>query len=455
MTYDLLGIGLGPFNLGLAALSADISRFTTCFIDQQEEFNWHPGLLLPGARLQVPFYADLVTLVQPTSRFSWFSFLQAKQRLFRFGVQDNPFPFRREYNEYGQWVAAQLRNLHWNKRCESVTYDESEEAYNVHVLDLKTGAQETFHAKQLVIGIGSTPYWPTCVDTVIKKEQSPTKVYLSRDKNPSAPFIFHASDYLFNKAKLTTASHITIIGSGQSAAEIFQDILNELPDCPLSWITRSPRFFPMEATPAAFELSSPDYREHFYNLPPAMKEFILAGQDALYKGINANLLSTIYQQLYDRSLGVPGVQASLMPNCELVAVEKYPVKEIQPPRPLSPFKLACIFRHLETDKTFQHTTDALILATGYQETPPTFLDNVKDRINYCPSGKFDVSRDYSITTDKSIFVQNADLHSHGFAASDLSFGPYRNAVILNAILGYDHYRLEKQTTFQHFNPGSD
>jgi lysine N6-hydroxylase len=186
-----------------------------------------------------------------------------------------------------------------------------------------------------------------------------------------------------------------------------------------------------------------------------MKEFILAGQDALYKGINSNLLSTIYQQLYDRSLGAPGVQASLMPNCELVAVEKSPVKENQPPRPLSPFKLTCIFRHLETDKTFQQTTDALILATGYQETPPTFLHNVKDRINYCPSGKFDVSRDYSITTDKSVFVQNADLHSHGFAASDLSFGPYRNAVILNTILGYDHYRLEKQTTFQHFNPGSD
>ena len=87
MTFDLIGIGLGPFNLGLAALCHDIPSLSTAFIEQKDSFDWHPGLLLPGARLQVPFYADLVTLVQPTSRFSWFSFLQASGRMFRFVLQ--------------------------------------------------------------------------------------------------------------------------------------------------------------------------------------------------------------------------------------------------------------------------------------------------------------------------------------------------------------------------------
>lgn len=478
MIYDLLGIGLGPFNLGLAALSSDISRFSSCFIDEQPSFNWHPGLLLPGARLQVPFYADLVTLVQPTSRFSWFAFLQAKQRLFRFGVQDNPFPLRREYNEYGQWVAAQLRHLYWGRRCESVTYNDYLQVYGVRVLDVKTGIRETFHAKHLVIGIGSTPFWPFCLETFAKKIQSPTNHNLPSNQNlsandfvqnqpaqPNLPLIFHAADYLFNKPHLTPSRHITILGSGQSAAEIFQDMLNELPDCSLSWITRSPRFFPMETTPAAFEMSSPDYREHFYDLPPAMKEFILAGQDALYKGINSTLLTAIYQQLYERSLTNPTAAASLMPNCELVAVQSNTAsnqKNIQ--KNISGYvkttnerhsnTITCTFRHLETDQAFNHHTDALILATGYTPSPPTFLDPVRSRINYLPSSKFDVSRHYSISSDDTIFVQNADLHSHGFASSDLSFGPYRNATILNAILGYDHYGLETQTTFQQFNPVS-
>jgi lysine N6-hydroxylase len=436
MIYDLLGIGLGPFNLGLAALARGIPKLKTCFIDQQPGFNWHPGLLLPGARLQVPFYADLVTLVQPTSRFSWFSFLQAKQRLFRFGVQDNPFPLRREYNEYGQWVAGQLRHLHWGKRCEDISYSEILKAYGVQVLDVKTGSRETFHAKHLVIGIGSEPYWPTCVETF---------------KHGQAPAIFHASDYLTGKPRLAAAKHITIIGSGQSAAEIFQDCLNH--PTPLSWITRSPRFFPMETSPAAFELAGPDYREHFYHLPPAMKAFVLAGQDALYKGINTSLLSSIYAQLYERSLTDPSDDVALMPNCELIDTRLNQI----PATPhktgtLAPYQITCCFRHRETGTTFEHQTDALILATGYKEKPPTFLENIKQRINCLPSGKFDLSHHYSVTADNAIFIQNADLHSHGFASADLSFGPYRNAVILNQILGYDHYRLEQATTFQQFWP---
>jgi lysine N6-hydroxylase len=421
MTYDLLGIGLGPFNLGLAALCHDIPKLSTAFIEQKDGFDWHPGLLLPGARLQVPFYADLVTLVQPTSRFSWFSFLHANGRMFRFGVQDNPFPLRKEYNEYGKWVAGQLTGLWFGHRCESVHYSEEMARYDVVVSECKSGQRKTFHAKHLVIGIGSEPYWPECA--------KPFK---------DAGHIFHASDYLFNKQVLEQAKRITIVGSGQSAAEIFQDTLNGSADQSLSWFTRSPRFFPMEATPAAFEMSSPDYREHFYRLPPAMKEFMLAGQDALYKGINSGLLSAIYERLYERLLDNPADDTALYPNCELTEIK------------IDGHQIICMFRHSETKEIFKHTTDALILSTGYKEKPPAFLTNVKERINWLPNGKFDVSRTYSVSADQSIFVQNADLHSHGFASADLSFGPYRNAVILNSILGYPHFHLEEGTSFQRF-----
>jgi lysine N6-hydroxylase len=424
MTYDLFGIGLGPFNLGLAALCHDIPNLSATFIEQKDSFDWHPGLLLPGARLQVPFYADLVTLVRPQSKFSWFSFLQAKQRLFRFGVQDNLFPLRKEYNEYGKWVAGQLQGLWFGHRVLGVEYEDDKARYEVGVLDVKTGQHKTFHAKHLVVGIGSEPYWPDCAAHL--------------RKNQDTPVIFHAADYLFNKPRLDGAKRITIIGSGQSAAEIFQDTLTGSADQSLSWFTRSPRFFPMETSPAAFEMSSPDYRNHFYRLPAALKEFLLAGQDALYKGINAGLLSAIYERMYERLLDDPADSSALYPNCELINI-KFDSQYI-----------ICTFRHCETKEMFEHTTDALILSTGYKEKPPVFLANVKERINYLPNGKYDVSRNYSVTDDHSIFVQNADLLSHGFASADLSFGPYRNAVILNAILGYPHFPLEEGTCFQRF-----
>src|SRR5580658_6979398 len=421
MTYDLIGIGIGPFNLGLAALAADIPWLSTAFIEQKDSFDWHPGLLLPGARLQVPFYADLVTLVLPQSKFSWFSFLQAKQRLFRFGVQDNPFPLRKEYNEYGKWVAGQLNGLWFGHRALGVCYCEEKARYDVLVLDLKTGTHRTFHAKHLVIGIGSEPDVPACARPLL-----------------GTAGIFHASEYLYHLNELNNKRRITVIGSGQSAAEVFQDTLNGSADQILSWFTRSPRFFPMETSPAAFELSSPDYRNHFYRLPAALKEFLLAGQDALYKGINAGLLSAIYERLYERLLDNPADATTLYPNCE--------PREIN----IDGQEISCTFRHCETREIFKHTTDALILSTGYKEKPPVFLANVKERINYLPNGKYNVSREYSVTADQTIFVQNADLHTHGFASSDLSFGPYRNAVILNTILGYPHFPLKDGTSFQRF-----
>ena len=61
-----------------------------------------------------------------------------------------------------------------------------------------------------------------------------------------------------------------------------------------------------------------------------------------------------------------------------------------------------------------------------------------------------MSPNYSVAVDQTIFVQDADLHTHGFASADLSFGPYRNAVILNTILGYSDFPLEEGTSFQWF-----
>ena len=64
---DIIGIGIGPFNLGMAALLTKEPAITALFFDQNEQFNWHPGLMLRNATLQVPFMADLVTMADPAS----------------------------------------------------------------------------------------------------------------------------------------------------------------------------------------------------------------------------------------------------------------------------------------------------------------------------------------------------------------------------------------------------
>lgn len=86
---DFIGIGLGPFNLSLASLLQDKSKLKYQFFEQKENFDWHAGMQLPNALLQVPFMADLVSLVEPTSSYSFLNYLKQHQRLYKFYFREN------------------------------------------------------------------------------------------------------------------------------------------------------------------------------------------------------------------------------------------------------------------------------------------------------------------------------------------------------------------------------
>lgn len=400
--YDIIGIGIGPFNLGLAALCYSIPELSCLFIDQNESFNWHSGMMISGSRLQVPFYADLVTLTDPCSPFSFMAFLKAKGRMFRFAIQEKYFIKRTEYNEYCQWVTGQLHSLQFNTACISI-----EKEQDLYMVQTNRG---TYHTKFIILGIGTVPYLP---------EQGH---YI--DKN-----VLHSAEYLTHKESILNLDSITIIGSGQSAAEIFYDLLQ----CycgKLNWFTRSKRFFPMDYSKLVLELSTPDYIDHYFSLPAGIKSGILEDQDSLYKGINQSLISDIYDLLAEKD----SASVHLHTNCELQAIH---------------YGLTLDLSHSELQKKFRIKTDAVILATGYHSILPEFIEPIRHLIQL-ENGDYKAVNDYSIDADHSIFVQNAEQATHGFNASDLSLGPYRNAVIINTILGYEHYTIEKNITFQNF-----
>ena len=398
--YDIVGIGIGPFNLGLAALTHTIPELKCLFIDQRPDFTWHGGMMIPGTKLQVPFYADLVTLADPCSRYSYMNFLKQKQRMFRFAIREDYYIQRSTYNEYCRWVAEQLPSLLFNCKCESVHWDETTELYT-----LCTGSG-MFRTKHLVIGIGSTPFIPALA------------------KEGSHPFLFHSADYLFRKEELLHQQRITIVGSGQSAAEIFYDLLQDF-NGELYWFTRSARFFPMDYSKLTLEMSTPDYIDHFYSLSDETKPKVLSGQDALYKGINASLIEAIYSALCEK----PSANVHLHTNSELRKIDR---------------DGRLHFYHTELQKEFSLASDAVVMATGYQNAKPDFLKPVSSLLTE------KIKRNYSIDQRQTIFVQNAEMETHGFNAPDLSLGPYRNAVILNGILGREHFTIERNTCFQSF-----
>jgi len=52
---DLAGIGIGPFNLSLAAQLDSVPELGARFFERRSRFDWHPGMMLPDVELQSSF----------------------------------------------------------------------------------------------------------------------------------------------------------------------------------------------------------------------------------------------------------------------------------------------------------------------------------------------------------------------------------------------------------------
>jgi lysine N6-hydroxylase len=413
-TLDFVGIGLGPFNLGLACLTEPIDELDGVFLESKPNFEWHAGMFLDGAHLQTPFMSDLVTLADPTSPYSFLNYLKEQGRLYSFYIRENFYPLRVEYDDYCRWAAGKLSSVRFGTTVTEVTYED-----DLYVV--KTAAGDTFRARHLVLGTGTSPYYPEAV------------------RGLGGDF-FHNSRYMQNKAELQKKESITLVGSGQSAAEIYYDLLSEIDvhGYRLNWVTRSPRFFPLEYTKLTLEMTSPEYVDYFHALPEQTRYRLTNEQKGLFKGIDGDLINEIFDLLYQKNLGGP-VPTRLLTNSSLNSA-RYEN---------GTYTLG--LRQEEQQKEYEIESQGLVLATGYHYAEPEFLKPVRDRLVYDSQGNFDVARNYSIdTTGRGVFLQNAGVHTHSITSPDLGMSAYRNSYIIRELLGSDYYPVEKTIAFQEF-----
>ncbi|MFE9254718.1 lysine N(6)-hydroxylase/L-ornithine N(5)-oxygenase family protein [Streptomyces sp. NPDC006879] len=418
---DFIAIGLGPFNLGLACLTAPIDELDGLFIESKPRFEWHAGMFLDGAHLQTPFMSDLVTLADPTSPFSFLNYLKDRDRLYSFYIRENFYPLRTEYNDYCRWAADRLTNVRYSTTVTEVRYDARAEVYEV-----ATDRGETHRARHLVLGTGTPPHVPdSCA-------------------NLGGDFL-HNSRYLDHKAELQRKRSITLVGSGQSAAEIYYDLLSEIDvhGYRLNWVTRSPRFFPLEYTKLTLEMTSPEYVDYFHALPEDTRYRLEDQHKNLFKGIDGDLIDAIFDLLYQKNVESrgAGVPTTLLTNTSLNSAA-YDSTE-------GTYTLG--LRQEEQERDFSLSTEGLILATGYKYTAPAFLEPIHDRLRLDGHGRFDAARNYAIDiTGRGVFLQNGTVHNHSITSPDLGMAAYRNAYIISELLGRAYYKVEKSIAFQQF-----
>ncbi|MGW2226980.1 lysine N(6)-hydroxylase/L-ornithine N(5)-oxygenase family protein [Streptomyces formicae] len=432
---DLVGIGIGPFNLSLAALAEPLGELDTVCYEQRPAFHWHPGLLIDGATLQVPFLADLVTLADPASPWSFLSYLKTRERLFPFYFAERFHIQRAEYDAYCRWVSEHLPGLHFGHQVDAVRWNPERALFEVDFTQLDAdGEAEALgrtHTRNIALGVGTAPYVPEPLKPLAEA--------------PTVP-VLHAADYLDHRELLLKAEHITVIGSGQSGAEIFLDLLRARPAGreKIHWLARTEAFAPMEYSKLGLEHFTPDYTRYFHALPEAVRDGLVPHQWQLHKGIDADTIAAIHDELYRRTLHGGWPDAVLTPGVSVRTAGR-----------VANTRVELHLEHLQQGTRSRLTTDAVVLATGYRERPiDQLLAGLDPYIRKDSSARPRIDEQYRLVLDPSVtgavYVQNAERHTHGVGAPDLGLAAWRSATILNALTGRNPYPLPQRTAFTSF-----
>ncbi|MGI5337322.1 lysine N(6)-hydroxylase/L-ornithine N(5)-oxygenase family protein [Streptomyces sp. CA-181903] len=432
---DFAGIGIGPFNLSLAALAHPLSGLHAAFYDENHTFRWHPGLLIDGSRIQVPFLADLVTLADPTSPWTFLNYLKTRERLYPFYFAERFHITRAEYDAYCRWVSENLTGLHFGHHIDAVRWNPERVLFEIDYTQLdRDGEAEALgrtYARNVVLGIGTTPDIPEPLRPLVEAHGVP---------------VHHSADYLDHRADLLAADHVTVIGSGQSGAEIFLDLLRHRPVGreKLHWLARTPAFAPTETSRLGREHFTPDYGQYFHALPEPVRDQALPQQWQLQQGIDPATITAIHDELYRRSLHGGWPDTTLTPGVFVRTAGRVGTTRVE-----------LHLEHHQQGTRSRLTTDAVILATGYRERRvDRLLAALDPYIRRDSGGRPRIDAQHRLVLDPlvkgAVHVQNAETHTHGIGSSDLGLAAWRSATILNAITGTTHYALPHRTAFTTF-----
>ncbi|MFD0883333.1 lysine N(6)-hydroxylase/L-ornithine N(5)-oxygenase family protein [Streptosporangium algeriense] len=408
---EVAAIGLGPSNLSLAALAEPLGTLDLQCLESRRSFEWHPGLMLPGAQLQVSYLKDLVSLVDPTNRFSFLNYLVHHNRQYRFLIAHRDTPSRQEFELYYRWVADQLPGIRWGHQVERI--EVRDQGFDIHCANGNSTRSRT-----LVLGTGHSPLIPEFAQPV------------------RGPDVLHSSEFLSVRPR-TAGKEVLVVGAGQSGAEVVNHLLsgeNELP-ASVTWLSSRIGVMPLDDSPFTNEWFTPGYIDYFYRLPAARREELLRQQRMASDGASEWLIRDIYRQLYRLDLS----------DDKRMTYRLLPCRRMTGLTRTNDQRYRATFDNEDTGAQESCQAHVVILCTGYRSALPDYAEGLRPYLA-ATDGGFEIQPDYSLAWDGPpglrVYLQNGARHTHGIADPNLSLAAWRSARILNSICGNDVYDLD-------------
>jgi L-ornithine N5-oxygenase len=445
--HDLICIGFGPASLAIAIALQDALEDAgenpfkpkVCFLERQHEFRWHAGMMLPDAKMQISFLKDMATQRNPRSRFTFLNYLKVKKRLVQFTNLGTFLPSRLEFADYMKWCSSAFEEV-VQYGSEVIQIDPAkspEEAMKYDLLSVQSrhggpnGNIVTRRTRNIIIAIGGRPHIPPVLPS-----DNPRVIH-------SSTYASQINDLLKDREK---AYDIGVLGSGQSAAEVFHDLHSRYPNAHTSLIFRDNALRPSDDSPFVNEIFDDDRITPFYEQPPAARAAeITSNKSTNYSVVRQELLEKLYHTLYQQRILEPDPQkwkARLYPSTEVVELIDNPTnKRINK-------LINVILKHTGASSTTNsHTTldlDLLIYATGYtRDTHNALLSNCQIlNASASSNGTWVVNRDYSVKLNSNfaaenlgIYLQGCNESTHGLSDTLISVLATRGGEVVERILG--------------------
>lgn len=406
---DLVGIGIGPFNLSLASL-LDKTNLEYTFFDQKAEFSWHSEILFKDSDMQTSFLKDLVTSVDPTSPYSFLNYLVANGLFHVFMNTERTNISRREFEKYCLWVTQELKHrLEFSAPVDSIDFDGEK---FVLFSNLKR-----YYAKNICVGTGLSPRIPDCAQNFV------------------SPTFFHARSPYLEMMDLTN-KNVVVLGGGQTGLEIFKNAIDGKWKRPKSikLLTGRIGLQPLDESPFSNEYFTPNYVNDFFDIDFNTKDDLVKAQKLTSDGNTPDYLNSLYKDLYRiRYVEGDDLDFSILPSRRLEKVDK--INE----------QYSLVVDNHFTNKFEEIKADIVILCTGFEVLVPKALDPIKHKITFDHDARFLINKDFTIKWDgpkeNKIFALNFSRHNHGISEPQTSLMAWRSGVVTNTLLNQEFYKM--------------
>lgn len=447
---DLVCVGFGPASLAIAvalhdaidkgepAIGNNIPKVR--FLERQQQFAWHAGMLLPGAKMQITFIKDMATFRDPRSEFTFLNYLHENGRLVSFTNLGTFLPQRIEYEDYMRWCAEHFEEVvDYGKDVTSVDVSRTNpqtgaaEEFKVTSTDRTTGRQTITHAKHVVIAAGGRPSIPKTIPA-------------------GHPRVIHSSQYATHIDQIFPPGQaprsVAVIGGGQSAAEVFHNIHSRYPSCKSNLIIRGAALKPSDDSPFVNEIFDPERVDDIWAQDPVLRAEAIARDKATNYGVvRIELLEEIYTAMYTQRILYDSEEdwpQRILNHRTIASVDASGSSK-------SPLRLnirnetgSFSASKKSADETLD--VDLIVVASGYlRNAHEDMLKNVR---HLMPGGGKDpeqcwgVGRNYKVQTEQGAVAQDAGLwlqgcneKTHGLSDSLLSILAVRGGEMVESIFG--------------------